>query len=64
MSKMSDIHAELSAMTTKELEQAYWALKHSPSKSVRDEVMQEFMAQMLDQRELEEDCSRLATGYN
>ena len=48
---MSDIHAELSEMTTEELEEAYQALKHSPSKSVRDEVMQEFIAQMLDQRE-------------
>ena len=51
MSRMSDIHAELSAMTRDELEQAFLALKNSPSKSVRDEVMQEFMAQMLDQRE-------------
>ena len=54
MSRMSDIHAELSEMTTKELEEAYQALKHSPSKSVRDEVMQEMMAQMLDQREAED----------
>ena len=53
MSRMSDIHAELSEMTTEELEQAYRALKSSPSKSVRDEVMQEFMAQMLDHREKE-----------
>jgi hypothetical protein len=57
---MSDIHLELSEMTTAELEQAYQALKFSPSKSVRDEVMQEFMAQMLDQREAE-DCSPFAT---
>jgi len=61
---MSDIHADLSAMSTEELEQAYWALRSSPSKGVMDEIMQEFMAQMLDQRELEEDCRRLATGYN
>ena len=60
MSRMSDIHLELSEMTTAELEQAYQALKFSPSKSVRDEVMQEFMAQMLDQREAE-DCSPFAT---
>ena len=60
MSKMSEIHAELSEMTTQELEQAYMALKYSPSKSVRDEVMQEMMAQMLDQREAE-DCSPFAT---
>lgn len=53
MSRMSDIHAELSDMTTLELEQAYVALKYSPSKSVRDEVVQEFMAKMLDQREAE-----------
>lgn len=53
MSRMSDIHIELSEMTTEELEQAYIALKYSPSKSVRDEVMQELMAQMLDQRDAE-----------
>jgi hypothetical protein len=57
---MSDIHLELSEMTTPELEQAYQALKYSPSKSVRDEVMQEMMAQMLDQREAQ-DCSPYAT---
>ena len=57
---MSDIHAELSEMTTEELERAYVALKYSPSKSVYDEVMQEFMAKMLDQREAE-DCSPFAT---
>ena len=51
MSRMSDIHLELSEMTTEELERAYVALKYSPSKSVRDEVMQEMMAQMLDHRE-------------
>ena len=60
MSRMSDIHLELSEMTTAELEQAYVALKYSPSKSVRDEVMQEMMAQMLDHREAE-DCSPFAT---
>jgi hypothetical protein len=60
MSRMSDIHLELSEMTTEELEQAYVALKYSPSKSVRDEVMQEMMAQMLNQREAE-DCSPFAT---
>jgi hypothetical protein len=48
---MKDIHAELSDMTTEELERAYQALKHSPSKGVRDEVMQEIIAQMLDQCE-------------
>ena len=60
MGRFKDIHAELSAMTTEELEQAYVALKYSPSKGVRDEVMQEIMAQMLDQREAE-DCSPFAT---
>ena len=60
MSRMSDIHAELSEMTTEELEQAYMALKYSPINSVYDEVMQEFMAQMLDQREAE-DHSPFAT---
>ena len=60
MSRMSDIHLELSEMTTEELERAYVALKYSPSKSVRDEVMQEMMAQMLDHREAE-DCSPFAT---
>ena len=54
MSRMSEIHAELSEMTREQLEQAYMALKLSPSKGVRDEVMQEFMAQMLDQRETED----------
>lgn len=54
MGQMKDIHIELSEMTTEELERAYLALKHSPSKSVRDEVMQEIMAQMLDQREADE----------
>jgi hypothetical protein len=56
MSQMSDIHAELSDMTTQEMERAYVALKHSPSKSVRDEVMQELMAQELDRRETQEDA--------
>jgi hypothetical protein len=60
MSRMSDIHLELSEMTTQDLEQAYVALKYSPSKSVRDEVMQEMMAQMLDQR-IAEDHSPFAT---
>ena len=60
MSRMSDMYLELSEMTTQELERAYVALKYSPSKSVRDEVMQEMMAQMLDQREAE-DCSPFAT---
>ena len=54
MSRMSDIHAELSEMTTEELERAFLALKYSPSKSIRDEVMQECMAQMLDQLEAEQ----------
>ena len=31
---MSDIHAELSEMTTEELERAYLALKYSPSKKI------------------------------
>jgi hypothetical protein len=60
MGRMSDLHLELSEMTTQELEQAYVALKYSPSKSVRDEVMQEMLAQMLDQRETE-NCSPFAT---
>ena len=60
MSRMSDIHAELSSMTTEELERAFLALKHSPSKGLRDEVVQEFMAQILDQREAD-DCSPFAT---
>ena len=54
MGQMKDIHIELLEMTTEELERAYLALKYSPSKSVRDEVMQEIMAQMLDQREADE----------
>lgn len=61
MSRMSDIHAELSEMSTQELEQAYQALRRSPSKSVRDEVRQEIMAQELDYREAEQDCSPFAT---
>ena len=60
MGRMSEIHAELSEMTTEELERAYVALKYSPSKGVRDEVMQEMMAQMLDLRKVE-DCSPFAT---
>jgi hypothetical protein len=54
MSRMSEIHAELSEMTREELEQAFLALKLSPSKGVRDEVMQECMAQMLDQLDAED----------
>ena len=54
MSRMSEIHAELSEMTREQLEQAFLALKLSPSKGVKDEVMQEFMAQMLDQLEAEQ----------
>jgi len=57
---MSDLHAELAEMSTEALERAFWALKCSPSKSVRDEAIQEFMAQELDQREAE-DCSPFAT---
>jgi hypothetical protein len=53
MSKMSEIHAELSAMTTEELEQAFQALKASPSKSFYDEARQEMMAIMLDHRDAE-----------
>ena len=60
MSRMSEIHAELSEMTTQEMERAYRALKYSPSKGVRDEVMQEILAQILDRREAE-DCSPYAT---
>lgn len=51
MSKMSEIHAELSEMTTQELKRSYRALCESPSKSVRDEVMQEIMAKELEQRQ-------------
>ena len=54
MSRMSDIHAELSAMTTQELEREFQALKASPSKSFYDEARQEMMAIMLDYREKEE----------
>jgi len=50
MSKMSEIHAELSEMTTAQMEKEYRALCESPSKSVRDEVMQELMAVELDHR--------------
>jgi hypothetical protein len=44
MGRMSEIHIELSEMTTKQMEREYRALCESPSKSVRDEVMQEMMA--------------------
>jgi hypothetical protein len=50
MGKMSEIHAELSEMTTAQMEREYRALCESPSKSVRDEVMQELMAIELDHR--------------
>jgi len=51
MSRMSEIHAELSEMTTQQLERSYRGLCESPSKSVRDEVMQELMAKELEQRQ-------------
>jgi hypothetical protein len=51
---MSEIHAELSAMSTQELEREFQALKASPSKSFYDEACQEMMAIMLDHREKEE----------
>ena len=54
MSRMSEIHAELSVMTTQELEREFHALKASPSKSFYDEARQEMMAIMLDHRDTEE----------
>jgi hypothetical protein len=54
MSRMSEIHAELSTMTTAELETEFQALKSSPSKSFYDEARQEMMAIMLDHREKQE----------
>ena len=42
-------------MTFEELTEAFEALKYSPSKGVRDEVMQELMGQELDRREAEYD---------
>ena len=53
MSRMSEIHAELSIMTTQELEREFRALKASPSKSFYDEARQEMMAIMLDHRDAE-----------
>jgi hypothetical protein len=50
MSKMSKIHAELSEMTTAQMEREYRALRESPSKGIRDEVMQELMAIELERR--------------
>jgi len=54
MSRMSEIHAELSAMSTQELEREFQTLKASPNKSFYDEARQEMMAIMLDHREKEE----------
>ena len=54
MSRMSEIHAELSAMSIQDLEREFQALKASPSKSFYDEARQEMMAIMLDHREKEE----------
>ena len=51
MSKMAEIHAELSEMTTRQIEREFNALAESPSKSVRDEVMQELMSAELDRRQ-------------
>lgn len=51
MSRMSDLDIEIKAMTYSELEQAWLALRDSPSKSVHDEAMQEFYAQELERRE-------------
>ena len=51
MSRMSDLALELEEMSYADLEQAFLALKNSPSKGVHDEAMQEFYAQELDRRE-------------
>jgi predicted secreted Zn-dependent protease len=54
MSRMSEIHAELSTMTTQELEREFQALKANPNKNFYDTARQEMMAIMLDHREKEE----------
>jgi hypothetical protein len=51
MSRMSDLDIEIKAMTYSELEQAWLALRDSPSKGVRDEAMQEFYVRELERRE-------------
>ena len=53
MSRMSEIHAELSEMTTQELEREFHALKARPSKSFYDEARQEMMAIMMDHQDAE-----------
>ena len=50
MSRMAELAAELQEMTLHELELAFEALQKSPSKSVRDEFMQELYATELDRR--------------
>jgi hypothetical protein len=51
MSQMSELDIEIKSMTYSELEQAWLALKNSPSKGVRDEALQEFYARELERRE-------------
>lgn len=51
MSKMSELAAELEAMSFAELEEAHEALKFCQSKGIRDEFMQEAYAQELNRRE-------------
>jgi hypothetical protein len=48
---MSELALELEEMSYADLEQAFLALKNSPSKGVYDEALQEFYAQELDRRE-------------
>jgi len=50
MSRMSELDAEVKAMTTDDLEEAFAALHGSLSKGVRDEFMQELYARELDHR--------------
>jgi len=50
MSRMSELAVEIQEMTTAQLESALSALQTSPSKGVRDEIMQELYAQELDRR--------------
>jgi hypothetical protein len=47
---MSELDAEVKAMTTDDLEEAFAALHGSLSKGVRDEFMQELYARELDHR--------------
>ena len=55
MGKMSEMHAEIVELSTQELKHRYLALKYSPSKGVRDELLQEFMAVELDRRAMEDE---------